>query len=72
MRERMSSILSQLKADEFTEFTQLFSPEEGRLGVVVSLLASLELIKEQLVELVQAEEFALIYLRTKMAVKSDE
>jgi len=71
VRERMSSILSLLKADEFTEFSLLFSPEEGRLGVVVSLLASLELIKEQLVELVQAEAFAPIYLRTKMA-QADE
>jgi len=71
VRERMSSILGKLKVDEFTEFTQLFSPEEGRLGVVVSLLASLELIKEQLVELVQAEVFAPIYLRTKMA-QADE
>ncbi|MDQ7017316.1 MAG: ScpA family protein [Gammaproteobacteria bacterium] len=72
VRERMSSILTRLKADEFTEFTQLFKPEEGRLGVVVSLLASLELIKESLIELVQSEEFAPIYLRTRMAVRADD
>lgn len=63
VRERMSLIVSTLQRDKFTEFTGLFTVEEGRVGVVVTLLAILELIKEQLVELVQAEAFSPIYVR---------
>ncbi|MBA1148926.1 segregation/condensation protein A [Ectothiorhodospiraceae bacterium WFHF3C12] len=63
VRERMSQTLSRLSAERFSEFTTLFAAEEGRLGVVVTFLAVLELIKERLVELVQSEPFAPIYVR---------
>jgi len=63
VRERMSEIISRVRADEFTDFTALFRPEEGRLGVVVTLLAVLELLKESLVELVQASPFGPIHVR---------
>ncbi len=64
VRERMSEVLSRLNSESFTEFTSLFRAEEGRLGVVVTFLAVLELIKEKLVDIVQAEAYAPIYLKT--------
>lgn len=63
VRERMSMVLSRLGSEGFTEFTSLFNVREGRPGVVVTLLAILELIKERLIELVQAEPFAPIHLK---------
>src|SRR5690606_10320473 len=51
VRERMSRVLESLSGERFTEFTTLFNVQEGRRGVVVTLLAILELIKESLVEL---------------------
>lgn len=66
-RERMSHILSMLQGDRFVTFESLFTIEEGRLGVVVSFLATLELVKEQLVEIVQAEALGPIHLRTRSA-----
>jgi segregation and condensation protein A len=71
VRARMAETLSRLKANEFTEFTSLFVAEEGRLGVVVTFLAILELIKESLVDLVQAESFAPIYLKARVAAMSE-
>ena len=65
VRERMSIVLSTLKPDTFTDFTSLFTVEEGRQGVVVTLLAILELIKESLVELVQNEAFGPIHVRSR-------
>jgi segregation and condensation protein A len=64
VRERMSHVLSSLKADGFINYTSLFTIEEGRRGVVVTLLAILELVKEQLIDLVQSEAFAPIHLKT--------
>ncbi len=63
VRERMSIVLELIKSDEFIEFSRLFKPEEGRAGVVVSLLAILELMKETLIEMVQNEPGGAIYLR---------
>jgi segregation and condensation protein A len=63
VRERMSSVLSALSAEGFTDYTSLFTIEEGRRGVVVTLLAILELVKEQLIDLVQSEAFAPIHLK---------
>lgn len=63
VRERMSTVLSALSAEGFTNYTSLFTIEEGRRGVVVTLLAILELVKEQLIDLVQSEAFAPIHLK---------
>lgn len=68
VRERMSDVLSQIKADKFTEFTALFSPEEGRLGVVVTFLAILELIKESLIELIQTEPYEPIHVKSRTSI----
>jgi len=63
VREKMSGILERINAESFTEFTQLFDPTEGRLGVVVTFLAVLELIKGALIDLIQAESFGPIHVK---------
>lgn len=70
VRERMSKILVSVKAEGFTDFTALFTCEEGRKGVVVALLAILELIKQRLIELVQTETFGPIHVKAADAVES--
>lgn len=63
VRERMSNVLSLVRADKFIEFTSLFRPDEGRQGVVVTLLAILELLKGSLIEMVQSEAFGPIHVK---------
>lgn len=73
VRERMSKVLQQINSHEFTEFTALFEPREGRMGVVVSFLAVLELIKGAMITLVQSEPFAPIYIKAAGApMENDE
>ena len=72
VRERMSRVLEAIGAEEFTPFIALFESSEGRMGVVVSLLAVLELIKESLIELVQSEPFAPIYIKAAVSKPVDE
>ncbi len=66
-RERMSKILADLRSGQFVLFTQLFSTSEGRLGVVVTFLAIMELIKETLIEIVQTEPYGPIHVKAKAA-----
>jgi len=66
LRERMSSVLEQVCADRFTDFRELFNVAEGRMGVVVTFMAVLELIKGGLIELVQAEPFAVIHVKARV------
>lgn len=63
VRARMSDILKLLTPHSYTHFGDLFQSEEGRRGVVVSLLAILELRKEQLIELVQAGPYEAIHVK---------
>lgn len=63
VRERMSIVLSRVSSDRFTPFTDLFTVEEGRMGVVVTFLAILELVKESLLDLTQSESFAPIHVK---------
>ena len=65
VRERMSSILAAVGKEHYTEFTSLFSAKEGRRGVVVTLLAVLELVREMLIELVQAKPLGPIHVRAQ-------
>lgn len=67
VRERMSEVLGQIRSDKFTEFTSLFSQKEGRMGVVVTFLAILELIKESLIELIQTEPYAAIHVKPRVS-----
>ena len=71
VRERMGEVLSKLKDDKFVTFTHLFNVEEGRLGVVVTFLSILELCKEQMIDVVQSESFAAIYIKPAGAVIDD-
>jgi segregation and condensation protein A len=64
VRNRMSDVLKSLGDGEFHRFEGLFSVEEGRLGVVVTFLAVLELAKEHLIEIMQGEPLAPIYLKS--------
>ena len=63
VREHMSSILRQLQSARFVEFADLFDPAGGVPLVVVNFVALLELAKETLIEITQAEPFAPIYVR---------
>lgn len=62
-RERMSEVLDALRHQAFVPFVMLFKPDEGKLGVVVTFLAVMELCKEGLVELIQNETFGPIHLK---------
>ena len=62
-RERMTQILERMRTESFIEFTSLFKPKEGKIGVVVTFLAILELLKDSLIEIVQSEEFGPIHIK---------
>ncbi len=64
VRSRMSDVLRSLGDGEFHRFETLFDPSEGRRGIVVTFLAMLELAKEHLLEIVQEEALAPIYLKS--------
>ncbi len=63
VRERMTQILSRVVDVDFVGFEELFEPEEGKLGVVVTFVAILELLKEGLLVVVQQEPFAPIHVK---------
>ncbi|VAW90114.1 Segregation and condensation protein A [hydrothermal vent metagenome] len=63
VRERMNLIIDLVTPEHFLPFTQLFHYDEGRPGVVVTLLAILELHKAQLIELVQTEPYGAIHVK---------
>jgi segregation and condensation protein A len=65
VRERMSSVLDRARSDKFIDFTEFFTLEEGRMGVVVTFMAILELIKEALLELVQADPYGPIHVKVR-------
>ena len=69
VRQRMSDILTQITANKFLPFADLFNPEEGRHGVTVSFLAILELLKEATIEVVQGEEYSAIHIRAASSVR---
>ena len=63
VREHMSIVLRQLQGRRFVEFGELFDVGRGMPVLVVTFIAMLELAKETLIELTQAEAFAPIYVR---------
>ncbi len=69
IRQRMTHILERITPDEFIAFGRLYAASEGRMGVVVTLVALLELLRQKIVMMEQAEAFAPIYLK---AVKLEE
>ena len=63
VREHMSMVLKRLQGKRFVEFEALFDAEDGAAVLVVTFIALLELAKETLIEITQAEVFAPIYVR---------
>jgi segregation and condensation protein A len=63
VREHMSIVLRKLQGQRFVEFENLFDPAQGVPVLVVTFIALLELGKETLIEITQAEAFAPIYVR---------
>ena len=63
VRERMSIIIERLNQDEYVQFSALFTVEEGRKGVVVTFIAILALLRDAVIEIVQPEPYAPIYLK---------
>jgi segregation and condensation protein A len=69
VRQRMSEILTRINSNEFSSFGDLFDPQEGRMGVAVTFIAILELLKETLIEVVQAEEYSPLHVRAAANVR---
>ena len=67
VRERMATILEKLKNKDFIDFTELFDFEEQKTGLVVTFLAILELMKESLIEIVQAKDFGVIHVKALLS-----
>jgi segregation and condensation protein A len=69
VRQRMSEILTRIKANTFTGFADLFDAEEGRMGVAVTFIAILELLRGSVIEVVQAEAYAPLHIRASSTVR---
>jgi len=63
VREFMSQVLRNLQGRRFVEFEELFDTSRGPQVMVVTFIAMLELARERLLEVTQAEAFAPIYVR---------
>ena len=63
VKERMSEILDKITGNDFVKFEDLFDLDEERIGLVVTFLAILELMKELLIEVVQAQDFGIIHVK---------
>jgi segregation and condensation protein A len=63
VRERMTAILASVQANDFVSFESLFEPREGRMGLVVTFMAILELLKEALIVAIQQEPYAPIHVK---------
>ena len=71
IRERMTKVLDKIDSKEFVSFARFFDPKEGRMGVVVTLIAILELLRLKTIEFVQHQPFAPIYIKS-VAEKEEE
>ena len=69
VRERMSRIIERLRDEPYVEFPQLFAAEEGRMGVVVTFLAIMELSRERLIDVYQNKPFGQIYVKRPEAIE---
>tara|TARA_B100001059_G_C17824761_1_gene580672 strand:+ start:2014 stop:2904 length:891 start_codon:yes stop_codon:yes gene_type:complete len=69
VRQRMSEILSNLKSKDFKVFSDFFDPKEGRMGVTVTFIAILELLREFLIEVVQSDHYQPLHIRAASTVR---
>ncbi len=65
VRERMTKVLELINNNEDIVFTDCFDVTEGKMGVVVTFLAILELVKENIIDLIQNDSLSVIYLKVK-------
>lgn len=72
VRERMSQVLVTLEGEQYSDFVRLFDPAEGKMGATVTFLAILELMKESLIDVVQAAPFSPIHVRAAQAARREE
>ena len=63
VNERMSEILEKINGNDFVKFEDLFDLDEQKIGLVVTFLAILELMKELLIDVVQAKDFGIIHVK---------
>ena len=63
LQQRLQEVLARLQTGATVVFYELFSVQEGRVGVVVTFMAILELLKQNMIELMQASVFEPIYVR---------
>jgi len=68
VRQRMSDVLTRLRTNNFVSFSDLFEPEEGRMGVAVTFIALLELLRASTIEVVQAEAYGPLHIRAASSV----
>ncbi len=64
VRDKMTSLLDVLRHKQFFSFESLFDPSEGKQGVVVTFLAMLELLKAQVLDIVQDKNYGQIYIKS--------
>jgi segregation and condensation protein A len=64
-REKMSQILLSISDNQFVPMLSLLRKDEGRMGVVVTFLAVMELIKEAMIEIAQSEPFGPIHIKAR-------
>ncbi|RPH95729.1 MAG: segregation/condensation protein A [Lysobacterales bacterium] len=64
VRERMTAIIDRLRESPYLEFHQFFTVKEGRMGVVVTFLALMELTRERIVDIIQNEPLGRIYVKS--------
>ncbi|MBT7275968.1 MAG: segregation/condensation protein A [Woeseiaceae bacterium] len=72
VKQRMLEIINRIQVKKFIDFVDLFSISEGRLGIAVTFLAVLELLKDATIEVVQNEEFAPMHIRVSSAIHITE
>lgn len=69
IRERMANVLSSLRQLKFVTFESMLTSAEGKPGAVITFIAILELLRQNLVDIVQAEAYGSIYLNLKGPVE---
>ena len=67
-REKMSNVLELLVSENFLEFYNLYKKADGKLGLIVTFLAVLELVKDSMIQLVQSDSFGPIHVKAKEKV----
>ena len=71
VRQRMSQIIKKIGTENFTDFSELFDLDEGRIGVAVTFLAILELLKDAMIDVVQNQEFAPLHIRVSSSIHNE-